>query len=97
MMRFEQFVIEEWKDWDNFGNDYYFYDCKLNPSFWAGKEADLQDIYAKQEILGKLPVVYFTFDETGFMIQVYFEDLVNDNGPVWAYQGIISRGTKLDY
>ncbi|ENB2373865.1 hypothetical protein ABHG04_001663 [Escherichia coli] len=100
MISFERYVVESWKGFDMFGNDYYFYECSLNPSFWAGRERDLEEINARAELLGELPIVYFTFDASGFVIQVYFpeensgEDSVNP--PYWAYQGIISRGTKLE-
>lgn len=91
MISFERYVVESWKGFDMFGNDYYFYECSLNPSFWAGRERDLEEINARAELLGELPTVYFTFDESGFVIQVYFpeensgEDSVNP--PYWAYQG----------
>lgn len=98
MMRFEEFVVESWEGFDVFGNDYYFYGCELNPSFWAGREQDLEEINNHRKIFNEKPIVYFSFDDTGFLIQIYFPGnaLEDENSPAWSYQGIISRGPKQD-
>lgn len=90
MKRFEAFIVDKWENWDNFGHDYYFYDCILNDEFFKDHSDDLAKIKEVQEKEG-LPTVYLSFDDTGFLIQVYF----NDEENVWAYQGIISCGPKI--
>lgn len=98
MKRFEEYVATNWTAWDKFG-EWYFHDCDLDPKFFAGKEEDLKDIYALSEIHGIKPTVYFSFDDTGFLIQVYVPYATASDEEViktWNYQGVISCGPKLD-
>lgn len=99
MKRFEEYVALNWTAWDKFGDDWYFHDCDLNPEFFVGKEEDLKDIYALSEIHGIKPTVYFSFDDTGFLVQVYVPYNTNDDEEViktWDYQGVISCGPKVN-
>lgn len=96
MKRFEEYVINRWSAWDKFGDDWYFHDCDLNSEFFVGKEDDLKDIYALTEIHGITPTVYFSFDDTGFLIQIYvpYETTGEEDIKTWDYQGVISCGPK---
>lgn len=92
-MNFEQHVVKSWVGYDNYGSDYYFYDCELNPTFFVGAESDLAEIEAEMAKHGGKPTVYFSFDDTGFIIQIYSQFDASDK--TWAYEGVISRGTKI--
>lgn len=99
MKRFEEFVVKDWKDWDDLGDGYQFGGCTLNPDFFKGAEGDLDEITEMVSTFGVLPSVYFQFADTGFLIEI---SLWNENKDgeyneigSWVYEGGITRGKSI--
>lgn len=99
MKRFEEFVVTEWKEWDDLGAGYQFGGCTLNPDFFVGAEDDLALINEMVETFGVLPSVYFQFADTGFLIEISlwkeYEDGEYNELNSWVYEGGITRGKTI--
>lgn len=97
--RFEEFVVTDWKEWDDLGDGYQFGGCILNTDFFKGREDDLAKITEIMSTFGVLPSVYFQFADTGFVIEIGLwreaEDGEYQELGSWSYEGIISRGNKI--
>lgn len=99
MKRFEEFVVTDWKEWDDIGDGYQFGGCTLNPNFFVGREEDLARITEMSSTFGVLPSVCFIFGDNGFVIEIDLwreaEDGTYHELGSWTYEGIISRGNKI--
>lgn len=99
MKRFEEFVVTDWKEWDDLGDGYQFGGCTLNPDFFVGAEEDLKSIHVLQELHGVLPSVYFQFADTGFLIEIslWKENAEGEYMDIhsWSYEGGITRGKPI--
>lgn len=99
MKRFEEYVVTEWKEWDDLGDGYQFGGCTLNPDFFVGAEDDLALINEMVETFGVLPSVYFQFADTGFLIEISlwkeYEDGEYRELNSWVYEGGITRGQTI--
>lgn len=99
MKRFEEFVVIDWKEWDNLGDGYQFGSCTLNPDFFVGEEETLSKINKMSSEHGVLPSVYFQFADTGFLIEIglWKEDEEGEYQELgtWVYEGGITRGKSI--
>ena len=99
MKRFEEFVVTDWKDWDDIGDGYQFGGCTLNPDFFVGAEDDFAAITEMISTFGVQPSVYFQFSDTGFLIEISLwkeaEDGEYQELGSWAYEGGITRGNPI--
>lgn len=99
MKRFEEFVVTDWKEWDDLGDGYQFGGCTLNPDFFVGEEETLAKINEVSSEHGVLPSVYFQFSDTGFLIEIGLwkedeDDEYQELGS-WVYEGGITRGKPI--
>lgn len=99
MKRFEEFVVTDWKEWDDLGDGYSFSGCTLNPEFFVGEEETLAEINEISAKYGVLPGVSFTFSDSGFFIEIWLwhendtEEYVELGS--WAFEGGITRGKPI--